>query len=613
MAIYHCSVQVIGRNAGRSCVAASAYRAAENLTNEYDGVQHDFTKKNWVEFTEIILPYQAPKEYADRSTLWNAVELAEKAKDAQLCREFELALPIEMTREQQIRVVERFAKDQLVAQGMIVDIAIHNPPVTNDRHQPIDQTGNVTKDVSEMQFINPHAHILATVRPIDENGKWQKKSEIEYICIQNGKEKAFTATEFQTAKENGWEKQYKFLDGKKKIWLTAEAGNLRELKRVNRSPKTSAYGRKNKIVEYWNSKDRIFEWRQYWEKVVNDEFARNKSEIRIDSRSFKDQGREDELPTRHMGTSAVNMEKRAERELREGAPESFVERSDIGNINRQIKEHNQFVKELKVKMEMLVEKAKNAKVKIARKLEGIRAKLIGNTYEEVTLTTELSAMESEAVLEDERLIKYSMESDRVDKANIETVKEIKKLQKDLEGCSVLQFMKKNDLQKQIQELQEQIEDREEYVNSIARMCGYATKKDYQMAKEKQTVRKMEQDKLKKTVDALQTDTNVLIDEYKNKIEEIPKMEIQDIEEKRMLERSNMEQIVRKKLQEGYGRALTEEKYAEARQIVDNRLKLDKSGKPMQVMEATKPKQNIARLEKEQIREKSNPRKKSIRY
>ena len=101
MAIYHCSVQIIGRNAGRSSVAAAAYRAGEKLVNEYDGIEHDFTRKNWVEFTEIILPDNAPKEYSDRSTLWNAVEMAEKSKDAQLCREFELALPIEMTREQE--------------------------------------------------------------------------------------------------------------------------------------------------------------------------------------------------------------------------------------------------------------------------------------------------------------------------------------------------------------------------------------------------------------------------------------------------------------------------------------------------------------------------------
>ena len=93
MAIYHCSVQVIGRNEGRSSVAAAAYRSGESLVNQYDGIEHDFTKKNWVEFTEIILPDNAPKEYSDRSTLWNTVEMSEKSKYAQLCREFELSLP----------------------------------------------------------------------------------------------------------------------------------------------------------------------------------------------------------------------------------------------------------------------------------------------------------------------------------------------------------------------------------------------------------------------------------------------------------------------------------------------------------------------------------------
>lgn len=159
MAIYHCSVKVIGRNSGRSSVAAAAYRSGEKLLNEYDGVEHDFTRKNWVEYTNIILPDNAPKEYANRSTLWNAVEKIERAKDAQLCREFELALPIEMTKEQQIKIVEKFAEDKLIAQGMVVDIAIHNPPVTNDRHQPVDEQGKVTNDVTKMQFINPHAHI----------------------------------------------------------------------------------------------------------------------------------------------------------------------------------------------------------------------------------------------------------------------------------------------------------------------------------------------------------------------------------------------------------------------------------------------------------------------
>ena len=382
MAIYHCSVQVIGRNAGRSSVAAAAYRAGEDLVNEYDGIEHDFTKKNWVKHTEIILPDNAPSEYSDRSTLWNAVEMSEKSKDAQLCREFELALPIEFTREQQIELAEQFARDKLVSQGMIVDIAIHNPPVMNDRHQPIDKDGNPTKDISKMQFINPHAHIMATMRPMDEKGKWLPKSKTEYLCIKDGEEKGFTAEEFKEAKENGWEKQYKYIEQKKKVWLTAEEGQQRGLERANRSPKTTPYGRKNEIIEYWNSKDRIFEWRQHWEKVVNDKFASLNSETRIDCRSFKDQGREDELPTLHMGTAATNMERRAEREIHEGKPEAYIAHSDIGNINKQIKEHNRFVRELKLKIDAMVEAAKDFVGELARKLEGIRAKIIGNKYEE---------------------------------------------------------------------------------------------------------------------------------------------------------------------------------------------------------------------------------------
>lgn len=466
MAIYHCSVQVIGRNAGRSSVAAAAYRAGEDLVNEYDGIEHDFTKKNWVKHTEIILPDNAPSEYSDRSTLWNAVEMSEKSKDAQLCREFELALPIEFTREQQIELAEQFARDKLVSQGMIVDIAIHNPPVMNDRHQPIDKDGNPTKDISKMQFINPHAHIMATMRPMDEKGKWLPKSKTEYLCIKDGEEKGFTAEEFKEAKENGWEKQYKYIEQKKKVWLTAEEGQQRGLERANRSPKTTPYGRKNEIIEYWNSKDRIFEWRQHWEKVVNDKFASLNSETRIDCRSFKDQGREDELPTLHMGTAATNMERRAEREIHEGKPEAYIAHSDIGNINKQIKEHNRFVRELKLKIDAMVEAAKDFVGELARKLEGIRAKIIGNKYEESILSHDMKFMASKMNPVAERLEKYRVEISKTEKANEKAVKEIKELRKELAACIPIQFLKKKHLQEQMQELQGQIETRKDYMQSI---------------------------------------------------------------------------------------------------------------------------------------------------
>lgn len=571
MAIYHCSVKVIGRNSGRSSVAAAAYRSGEKLLNEYDGVEHDFTRKNWVEYTNIILPDNAPKEYANRSTLWNAVEKIERAKDAQLCREFELALPIEMTKEQQIKIVEKFAEDKLIAQGMVVDIAIHNPPVTNDRHQPVDEQGKVTNDVTKMQFINPHAHILATVRPLDEHGKWQKKSQIEYVCKCGESEKNFTAQEFKIAKENGWQKQYKFLDGKKKVWLTEEEGRRRELERVNRSPKTSPYGRKNKIVDYWNSKKRIFEWRQYWEKVVNDEFSRNLSDIRIDSRSFKQQGRNDELPTLHMGTAATNMEKRAKRELQEGIPEQRVEHSDIGNINREIKEHNQFVRLLKEKVDAAVAKAKHFVSGIARRIEGLRVQIISNNYNKSVLTQKLNLMESELLTEKERLEKFKMEFDKVNKTNETTLKEVEQLKKEKMDCSPLQFLKKNNLQKQIQDLKEQMENRNEYINNVGKMYGYKSVDDYQKAEAKYIEKYKDYEQMQKEMDKLQSSTKDLTSKYRTELAELPTSSFEKIEQERAILRDEIEEEEKGKLRENHKSDFKEEKYKEASMRTDNNL------------------------------------------
>lgn len=573
MAIYHCSVQVIGRNAGRSSVAAAAYRAGEDLVNEYDGIEHDFTKKNWVEYTEIILPENAPEEYADRSTLWNAVEASEKNKDAQLAREFELALPIELSRQQQIEVVEQFSREKLVAKGMIVDIAVHNPPVVNDRHQPIDKDGNPTKDIDKMQFINPHAHIMSTMRPMDEKGKWIPKSKTEYLCIKDGEEKGFTAEEFKEAKEDGWEKQYKYKEGKQKIWLTAEEGHKRGLERVNRSPKTTPYGRKNKIIEHWNSKDRIFEWRQHWEKVVNDKFASLNAEPRIDCRSFKDQGREDELPTLHMGTAATNMERRAEREIHEGKSEDYVVRSDIGNINKQIKEHNKFVRELKDKIDAMVRAAKDFIGELARKLEGIRAKIIVNNYEEAMLLHTLGIMNSKLTPESERLQKYQIEITKVEKANEQTAKEIKKLKNELVSCSPLQFMKKKQLQEQIQELQEQIETRKDYMQSISRMCGIASNEEYEAAKQELNIKYNDIKKIEKAVEKLKEDTTDLTSEYISEMESAAPKDRIEISEKRAAERLDMEEATRSKLKEKYGDDYKEGKFAEARREADKKLNI----------------------------------------
>ena len=111
---------------GRSAVAAAAYRSGEKLTNEWDGLTHDYTHKPGIVHTEIILPAHAPPEFQDRSTLWNSVEQIEKSSDAQLAREIEVALPVELSRAEQLALVRSFAKDNFVAEGMCADFALHD-------------------------------------------------------------------------------------------------------------------------------------------------------------------------------------------------------------------------------------------------------------------------------------------------------------------------------------------------------------------------------------------------------------------------------------------------------------------------------------------------------
>ena len=163
MAIYHLSIKIISRGKGKSVVAASAYRAAEKIKNDYDKLIHDYTRKSGVVHTEILLPDNAPAEYANRAILWNAVEQIEKAKNAQLAREIEIALPVELTREQNISLVREYVKQHFVSAGMCADVSIHDK---NDG--------------------NPHAHILLTMRPFNGDRSWGEKQKKEYILNKDG-------------------------------------------------------------------------------------------------------------------------------------------------------------------------------------------------------------------------------------------------------------------------------------------------------------------------------------------------------------------------------------------------------------------------------------------
>ena len=273
MAIYHLEAKVVSRGAGRSAVAASAYLSCSRLYNDYDGIQHDYTKKQGLVWQEVFLPEYAPQEWQDREKLWNAVEEVETAKDSRLAREFVVALPIELSREQQIELLQDFIREQFVSDGMCADAAIHD----TDGH-------------------NPHAHILLTVRPLDEQGRWQYKTEKEYLCVRNGEERGFTAAEFKLAQNEGWEKQYPYKVGKKKVYMTPSIAEAQGLVRADKHPKSTRYGRQNPISERWNSEEQFVEWRKAWADVSNRYLERYGHDERIDHRSNAARGL-DEIPT----------------------------------------------------------------------------------------------------------------------------------------------------------------------------------------------------------------------------------------------------------------------------------------------------------------------------
>ncbi|HEL0765316.1 TPA: MobA/MobL family protein, partial [Streptococcus equi subsp. zooepidemicus] len=272
MAIYHLSIKIISRGKGKSAVAASAYRSGEKIKNEYDGIVHDFTRKGGIAYTEILLPQNAPEEFSNRSVLWNSVEKIEKSKNSQLAREIEIALPKELNREKQIELVRKYVKENFVKVGMCADIALHDK---NDG--------------------NPHAHILLTMRPLNEDKTWGAKSKKEYILDENGE----------------------------KIKL-----------------KNGNYKTKKIDTVDWNEQDKAEEWRKSWADITNKYLEENSIQEKVDHRSYQRQGIE-QIPTIHLGVSATQME-------RKGIA------TDRGNINREIKHQNAILREIAIRIKALM-------------------------------------------------------------------------------------------------------------------------------------------------------------------------------------------------------------------------------------------------------------------
>lgn len=328
---------------GRSAVAAAAYMSCSRIYNDYDGIQHDYTRKQGLVWQQVFLPDMAPVEWADREILWNAVEEAEKTKDSRLAREFVVALPVELDRDEWIALLTDFIRVNFVTEGMCADVCIHD----TDGH-------------------NPHAHIMLTVRPLTKDGKWQHKTEKEYLCIRDGEERGFTATEFKSEKSQGWEKQYQYKVGKKRVYMPPSQAEAQGYERISKYPKSTKYGRQNPISVRWNSEDQLVLWRAAWADVTNRFLERSGSQERIDHRSHAERGL-DEQPTIHEGVVARALEQKG-----------II--SDRRELNRQIKADNTLLRELKSLVKKLMDAVKNTVPAIAEAMETVRQKMIVFRY-----------------------------------------------------------------------------------------------------------------------------------------------------------------------------------------------------------------------------------------
>ena len=263
----HNEISIVQRSQQQSAVAAAAYQSGEKLFCEYDQQVKHYPEKRGIVHNEILLPANAPPEYADRNTLWNAAEAVEKQWNSQLARRWVLTIPREIPPDQYAVLVREFCQQQFVSKGMIADFAIHDP------HPP----GH-----------NPHAHVLLTMRAMDEHGKWLSKSRKVYDLDENGERIKLPSGRWKSHKED--------------------------------------------TVD-WNDQKYCEIWRHEWEVIQNRYLEANDRPERVDLRSYARQGL-DIVPTVHEGAAVRQMEKRGIQ-------------TNIGNLNREIRAANSLMQSIR--------------------------------------------------------------------------------------------------------------------------------------------------------------------------------------------------------------------------------------------------------------------------
>lgn len=526
IAIYHFEAKIISRGTGRSVVAAAAYASCSMIYNDYDGVTHDYTKKRGNLHSNVFLPSNAPPEWQDRSELWNAVEEAEKTKDSRLARELIVALPIELELDEWKSMLKDFIKEECTNKGMCADVSIHY----TDGH-------------------NPHAHILLTMRPLDDKGKWQAKAQKEYLCKRGDEERGFTAAEFRAAQAEGWEKQYQYKVGKKKMYMTPSEAEANGYERASKYPKSTRYGRQNPVCAEWNSEEQVLRWRKAWEEVTNKVLERNSIDARVDCRSFRERGIT-EQPTIHEGVAAQIMEQCG-----------IV--SDRRELNRQIRADNKLLRELKATVQAFTDKVKNSVKNIAAKLETLRGRLIMIQYQLNFNTAQSKELKTTNTLIDQLLKRY--------RSIVKDIKaktaERKSLQSEKRSLTPVHIIRHNKLSSRIAELTEDIEELKNKKNIVLREMYCENDKQ---------VTNIEQLRSKNsdTMSRLDKRNADLTEQKKNTAEEFEKVrnsiapeDANAVQEEQPAVRNEVMSGIRSSLQEMYGRKYSYEEIRAAEDAV----------------------------------------------
>ena len=254
-------------------MAAAAYQSGEKLFSEYDGQWKSGDHQERIIFKDILLPPNAPKAYANRQMLWNAVDASEPKDNAQTARRFIITLPKELSIEENIRLIRDYCQKQFVARGMIADIAVH----FDDKEPP-----------------NPHAHILCTMRSMNEQGQWNDKTKTAYALDENGNR----------------------IMGKNGKWKRVRIDTVD-----------------------WNDRKYCEIWRHEWEVIQNKALEQAGRTERVNMRSFKRQGLET-APQVHLGPAAFALEKKGIR-------------TSLGEHNTAVKYINMLFRKISAKLKSL--------------------------------------------------------------------------------------------------------------------------------------------------------------------------------------------------------------------------------------------------------------------